>query len=129
MGAIVFHQNKVLLVKRGTPPNAGQWAIPGGRVHFGETLQQAAEREILEETGIQIQAGKPVFAFDVLQQDMNANCQLHYVVIDLAADYLSGEPVAGDDADEASWVSAAEFDQLDINPLTRQLLRDQYQFA
>ena len=129
VGAIVFQQNRVLLVKRNKAPNAGQWAIPGGRVELGETLQQAAEREILEETGITIKAGKPVYTFDVIQRDAHNNCQLHYVVIDLEADYLDGEPVAGDDAAEARWVSANELSSLPVNPITLQLLKDQYRFG
>lgn len=129
VGAIVFHQNRVLLVKRGQAPNAGQWAIPGGRIRLGETLQQAAEREILEETGVHIKAGEPVFAFDVIQQNEQADCQLHYVVVDLAAEYISGEPVAGDDAAEARWISAAELGSLQVNQITLQLLKSRYQFG
>lgn len=129
VGAIVFHQNQVLLIKRGQAPNAGQWAIPGGRIQMGETLQQAAEREILEETGIHIKAGDPVFAFDLLQHNDDGQCQLHYVVVDLAADYLSGEPVAGDDATEARWVSACELGELSVNETTLELLKTRYEFG
>ena len=129
VGAIVFHNRRVLLIKRNQAPNAGQWAIPGGRINYGESLQQAAEREILEETGIIIRAGEPVFAFDVIQQDANQQCQLHYVVIDLAADYISGEPLAGDDAAEARWLSPEELADLPVNQLTLDLLKRQYQFG
>lgn len=129
VGAIVFHQDRVLLIKRGRPPHAGQWAIPGGRIKLGESLQQAAEREILEETGIQIKAGKPVFAFDLLQHNNDGQCQLHYVIVDLAAEYLHGEPVAGDDAADARWVSAGELAELPVNETTLQLLTDHYQFT
>lgn len=129
IGAIVFHKNRVLLVKRNNPPHAGQWAIPGGRINFGETLQQAAEREILEETGIRIKAGEPVFAFDDIRHDDHNRCRLHYVVVDLAAEYLGGEPVAGDDAAEAMWVSADELGSLPVNPTTLQLLKNHYSFG
>jgi len=129
VGAVVFHQNRVLLIKRGQPPNAGQWAIPGGRIKMGETLQQAAEREILEETGINIKAGEPVFAFDLIQRDDESQCRLHYVVVDLAAEYLGGEPVAADDAAEARWVGASELAGLPVNETTRQLLLTHYQFG
>lgn len=129
VGAIVFHNNAVLLVKRGQPPNAGQWAIPGGRLKTGETLQQAAEREILEETGIHIKAGQPVFAFDLIEKDQDNNCSLHYVIIDLAADYLQGEPIAGDDASEARWIKADELANLTVNNTTLELLKNKYDFG
>ena len=129
VGAIVFHQNRVLLVKRGQPPNKNQWAIPGGRIQLGETLQQAAEREILEETSIHIKAGKPVFTFDLIQHDNQERCQWHYVVVDLDAEYLSGDPVAGDDAIEARWVKAGELTELPVNDMTIKLLKTHYAFG
>jgi len=129
VGAIVFHQNRVLLVKRSQAPNAGQWAIPGGRIKLGESLQQAAEREILEETGIVIIAGEPVYAFDLVKRDEAGQCRYHYVVVDLAAEYLKGEPVAGDDAAEARWVGADELTTLPVNQTTLQLLQTHYQFG
>ena len=63
VGAIVINDGRVLLVKRSQPPSKGLWAIPGGRVELGETLKQAAEREIIEETGLTIRAGDPVYTF------------------------------------------------------------------
>jgi len=96
---------------------------------MGETLQQAAEREILEETGINIKAGEPVFAFDLIQRDNDGQCQLHYVVVDLATEYLSGDPVAGDDAAEARWVGVGELAELPVNETTLQLLTSHYQFG
>ena len=69
VGAIVFKDQQVLLVKRGKPPAKGMWAIPGGSVELGETLKQAAEREVLEETGIRIKAGEPVHSFEVIEHD------------------------------------------------------------
>ncbi|MEJ2508717.1 MAG: NUDIX hydrolase [Gammaproteobacteria bacterium] len=128
VGAVVFRDERVLLVLRGQAPNAGQWAIPGGRVRWGETLQAGAEREILEETGVRIRAGEPVFAFEVIEDEDGA-CATHYVVVDLAAQYLEGEPRAGDDAAEARWVSAAELAALPVNETTRRLLRSRYDFG
>jgi 8-oxo-dGTP diphosphatase len=128
IGAVVFKDGKVLLVKRGTPPSEGLWAIPGGRLELGETLQQAAEREILEETGVVIRALDPVFTFDVIEKTKAGEILFHYVIVDLAADYISGEPEAGDDAHEARWVSADELSRLDVSGKTIELLRDIFQF-
>lgn len=122
VGAVVMHAQRVLLVRRARAPGAGQWAIPGGKIHAGETLQQAAERELLEETGVRVRAGEPVYSFDVIEHEADGTLALHYVVVDLLAEYVSGTPAAGDDALEARWVGRAELDTLHVNPHTRDLL-------
>lgn len=122
VGAIVRRGTAVLLVQRASEPNAGQWAIPGGKVQPGETLQQAAEREIKEETGVVIRAGEPVFCFDVIERDEQGELRYHYVILDLLAEYLSGEPQADDDALDAAWVTPQVLARLNVNATTRQLL-------
>jgi ADP-ribose pyrophosphatase len=129
VGAVVFRDNRVLLVRRGSPPAQGTWAIPGGSVHLGESLGQAAERETREETGVIIRAGAPVYAFDVVERDARGAVRFHYVIVDLAAEYVSGALRAGDDALDARWVSAAELDSLPVTPATRRLLRRQFGFS
>ncbi|MGD8484470.1 MAG: NUDIX hydrolase [Thioalkalispiraceae bacterium] len=128
IGAVVFHDNAVLLVKRKNPPCANEWAIPGGRILPGETLQQAAEREILEETGVKIKAGQPVYSFDLIDKDKQGNLLFHYVIIDLEAGYLEGEPQADDDALEAAWVDRQQATTMNINHTTKELLRSLYDF-
>lgn len=129
VGAIVFKDNNVLLVRRGKPPAEDLWAIPGGRVEIGETLQEAAEREILEETGIAIRARIPVYTFDVIDRDTRGRIRYHYVIVDMTADYIRGEPRAGDDASAARWVSSDELATLKVSSKTRQLLRAQFNFG
>ncbi len=128
VGAVVFKDDKVLLVRRGRPPAMGQWAIPGGNIKLGETLQQAAEREILEETGIEIRAGDPIYSFDAIFRDEDGAVQFHYVIIDLAADYIDGSPRPGDDADEVRWVDAQALDTLPVSPPTLKLLKKRLHF-
>ncbi|MEE8398164.1 MAG: NUDIX hydrolase [Desulfobacterales bacterium] len=129
VGAVVFHKGKVLLILRGKPPAEGQWAIPGGSVELGETLQVAAEREIREEAGITIRAGEPVYTFDLVQRDEAGDIRFHYVIIDLSAEYISGGLTAGDDAIDARWVSPEQLDDLQINPRTRHVLREYFSFG
>ena len=129
VGAVIFNNNCVLLIRRGQAPSKDLWAIPGGSVEIGETLQEAAEREILEETGVKILAGKPVYTFDVIDRDEDGKIRFHYVIIDLAADYVSGVPVAGDDAAEARWVSADEIHALEVSPPTLKLLKTRFDFG
>ena len=129
VGAIVFKNDRVLLVRRGQPPSQDLWAIPGGRVEIGETLQEAAEREILEETGITIHAREPVYTFDYIEQDGSASPRFHYVIIDLTADYVGGEIMAGDDAAEARWIAADELAGLKVSSKTLKLSKKQFEFG
>ena len=124
VGAVVVRDGRVLLVKRANPPGKGQWAIPGGLVEKGETLQEAAEREIREETGLVIRAGKPFYTFDIIQRGENGRIEFHYVIVDMAADYVGGAPKAGDDALDARWVSAGDLGSLQVTPTTLDLLKD-----
>ena len=107
----------------------GQWAIPGGRVILGESLQEAVEREIYEETGIRISVGEPAFIFDVIDRDEDGRIRFHYVIVDFDGVYLSGALRPGDDALEARWVPSHEMEELDVSPSTRKLLARQYAFG
>jgi len=124
VGAVVIKADAVLLVKRGKAPSDGKWAIPGGSVELGETLQQAAEREIFEETGIRIRAAEPVYTFDFIERNRHGRIRFHYVIIDLAAEYLSGKIKPGDDAEQAAWIPFAELKDLDMNATTRAFLNE-----
>ena len=123
VGAIVIKDDKVLLVKRGIPPSKGLWAIPGGHIELGETLQETAEREILEETGIVIKARKPVYTFDLIERDDLGKIRFHYIVVDLMAEYISGEPLGADDALEARWLTWKDIKQLPVAQNTINLLK------
>ncbi len=129
VGAVVIHERRVLLVKRRNAPSLGEWAIPGGSVELGETLQQAAEREILEETGVTIRAGEPVFCFDAIVRESSGRVRFHYVITDVLADYVAGEPVANDDALDARWVTAEELDEMTVSKITLELLRNRLSFG
>jgi ADP-ribose pyrophosphatase len=129
VGAIVFNRNSVLLVLRGKPPAQHLWSIPGGSVKLGETLQQAAEREIHEETGLHIHAREPIYTFDVVDRDDNGNVRFHYVIVDLLADCVGGTLRPGDDALDVRWVSAEEIKNLALSEATRKLLDRCFKFA
>jgi 8-oxo-dGTP diphosphatase len=129
VGAIVFKDERVLLVRRGQPPAQDLWAIPGGRIEIGESMQQAVEREIFEETGITICALDPVYTFDFIDRDELGRTRFHYVIVDFTADYVGGQIKAGDDAAAARWVSSDELASLKVSSKTRQLLKTQFDFG
>jgi ADP-ribose pyrophosphatase len=118
VGAIVIHEGKILLVKRGVSPGKGLWAIPGGTLHLGETLQNCAAREILEETGVTIAVGECLYVFDLIEQDKAGNVEFHFVVVDFAALYVAGDPQGADDADEARWFSPEEMAAVPVSQNT-----------
>ncbi len=129
VGAIVFKGERILLVQRGKPPAEGYWAIPGGSVEIGESLQQAAQREILEETGVSIHAREPVFTFDIIEKDADGSVRFHYVVVDVMADYMEGTLRPAGDAADARWVSSGELSRMKVSPATLDLLKERFHFG
>lgn len=126
VGAVVLHQDKVLLVLRGQAPSKDMWAIPGGRVELGETIKSAAEREVLEETGLQVIAGEVTYTFDVIDRDPEGRIRYHYVILDLLAEPIDPtQPLAAaDDARDVRWFTLDEINELTlpISVPTRKLL-------
>lgn len=107
VGVIVFKGTDVLLVRRGKPPRVGEWSIPGGAQELGETVAEAAIREIREETGIDIVVHGLVEVVDLIRPSDDPNrdgIRHHYTLIDLVAAWSDGVPVAGDDVTEACWM-------------------------
>lgn len=110
IGIVVIKDDVVLLVRRGKPPNVGAWTLPGGAQEVGETIEEAARRELLEETGLQVGELHFVATVDNIRRDESGKIRFHYTIIDFAARWQSGEPVAASDVTEAVW---APLDALD----------------
>lgn len=114
VGVIVWRGNKVLLIKRGKEPKKGQWSIPGGAQERGETLHEAARREVREETGLDVEIAGLVDVVDGLMRDAGGTLTHHYTLIDFVARSSTGDPVAGDDALEAAWFGIDELSGLQL---------------
>lgn len=100
VGVVCLRGDEVLLIRRGKPPKKGEWSLPGGRIEPGERAGDAALRELAEETGV---AARITGLIDVVD-GFFAEAGLHYVLIDYAAEWVSGDPMAADDALEARFV-------------------------
>jgi len=109
--AAVFHDQKILLVRRANPPDAGCWGFPGGKIEFGETIKEAAVRELLEETGVRAEAHRVFTSVDVFDRDDEGGLRRHFVLIAVLCKWQSGVPVAGDDALEARWFTLEELNE------------------
>ena len=101
IGIVLLKAASVLLVRRARAPAAGSWSLPGGAQELGETAEQAARRELREETGVE--AGPLLLAahVDSIHRDATGRVQYHYTILDFAAEWSWGEPRAGDDVSEA----------------------------
>jgi ADP-ribose pyrophosphatase YjhB (NUDIX family) len=103
--AVVWRDGKVLLARRKNAPQAGCWGFPGGGVEPGETLEKAAQREVMEETGVRahaVHALPPVEQIVTPEQDQGEGPS-HWILIPVACAYDTGEPQADDDVVEAGW--------------------------
>ncbi len=101
--AVVLHESQVLLVQRSKEPDRGLWGFPGGHVEWGETVMQAAQRELLEETSITAEPTGYLDNLDLLRRDESGHVLSHYLLVGVACSFRSGAPLAGDDALDARW--------------------------
>ena len=120
IGVVVLKDSSVLLIRRGKPPNIGSWTLPGGAQELGETMEEAARRELAEETGITVGALHLAAAVDSIRRDDSGHVQFHYTIIDYAGPWQAGEPAALSEVSEALWVP---FDRLADYPLTSEVHR------
>ncbi len=115
VGVVCLRGDEVLLVRRGNPPRAGEWSIPGGRIEPGETTISAALRELQEETSISAEIIGLVDVVDAIFENKAGDLVTrHYVLIDYVARWVSGQPVAGDDANEAKFFGSDEIQSLGL---------------
>lgn len=125
VGVVVLNeQGEVLLIKRGKPPRAGEWSLPGGLLDLGERLVDAAQREVKEECGIEIAIGGFVATFEPILYDSAGEIEYHYVLIDYWATYQSGDLAAQDDAIAVAWRNIDLLDPFQLRRETLQVIRD-----
>lgn len=131
VGVVCFRGDEVLLIRRGAPPFAGDWSLPGGRIEWGERAADAALRELREETGCDAEIVGLIDVIDGLIGERTPEIEWHYVLIDYAARWTGGAPRGGDDATEAKLFAVEELAALGLWSETlrvieagRTLLRD-----
>jgi 8-oxo-dGTP diphosphatase len=101
VGGVILVDTKVVLIRRRYEPLKGQWSLPGGGVEVGETLEEAVAREMVEETGLEVEVGPVIEVFDRINRDDHQRVRYHYVLVDYLCWPVAGELRAGSDVDDA----------------------------
>ena len=116
IGVVVLRRGTVLLVRRGQPPNAGSWSLPGGAQELGETAEAAARRELAEETGLAVGTLRLAAHVDSIHADADGRVRYHYTILDFAGLWQGGEARAGSDVTEVAWAGIADLERFALWP-------------
>ena len=122
VGTVVMDSDMVLMIKRGKPPRQGSWSLPGGAQELGETIREAARREVREETGLQIEIFGLIDVVDSVRSDADDKIEYHYTLIDLAGYSVGGTLMAGGDAQDCRWFTRTEINAMDIWSETKRII-------
>lgn len=110
VGALIFREGRVLLVRRGHAPSLGEWSIPGGALEVGETLADGVKREVREETGLAVEPLAVVEVVDRIARDEAGRVQFHYVLVDYLCRVTGGSEAWADDAVGLRWTAMDELE-------------------
>ena len=129
VGGVVIERARALLIKRGSEPLLGQWSIPGGTLELGESLEQGVKRELLEETGLEVEVLEMIETFDRIFLDPAAKVEdrsrpkYHYVIVDYLCERLGGEARAGSDVTEIAYATESELEKFHLTPTATRVLQ------
>lgn len=121
--AVLARGGRLLLVQRAREPDRGKWGFPGGLVEVGETVAEAALRELAEETGVHAEAGEVAEVIDAITRDADGRVRYHYVLSVVPCRWLEGEGQAGDDAGAVGWFGPDEIDLMECSRNVGRLAR------
>ncbi len=113
---------EVLLIRRGRPPRAGQWSLPGGLQELGETVFDAAAREVREETGMAVRPTELIDVVDLIARDQAGRARYHSTLVDVTAEWEAGEPVPNDDVAHCEWLRPEDLPAENIWEETRRII-------
>ncbi|BDC18968.1 NUDIX hydrolase [Acidianus sp. HS-5] len=121
VGGVILSDKKVLLVQRSKPPNKGAWAIPGGKVEYGETLKEALRREMKEELDVDVNPEDLIGVIEIIKEGF------HYVILDFLCEIKHGKIKAGSDALDAKFFSLEEMSKIAVSPTTIEMMKKYFE--
>jgi ADP-ribose pyrophosphatase len=123
VGVLIQDDDRYLLIKRAAEPDAGLWSVPGGMVELGEGAAEAAKREALEETGLEVEIVEVIGVVDKIIEGDGNRIKFHFVIVDYLANPVRGSLEASSDALDARWVKPSDFLDYEMSPTLVVLLK------
>jgi 8-oxo-dGTP diphosphatase len=129
VAGVVIDQRRVLLVRRGQAPLKGRWSICGGCLELGETIAEGVERELREETGLEVRCVGLLGAVERVEKDAEGRVQFHYVVLDYLCERRGGEAAPGSDSSEVAWVAESELGSYELDDAARGMIEKAFRMV
>ena len=123
VGGVVIDDGRALLIRRGSEPLKGQWSIPGGTLETGETLLEGVEREMAEETGLQVRVLELIEVFERIMPDAEGRTRYHFVIADYLCENTGGTAQAASDVTHIAWAREDELESYKLTPTATRILK------
>ena len=129
VGGVVIAKDRVLLIRRGSAPLKGEWSIPGGMLEIGETIVQGVQREMLEETAIEVKVLDLIEVFERISVEEDGRAKYHFVILDYLCELLRGEPHAASDVTDVSWATEAELAKYSLTATATRVIQKAFKLS
>jgi 8-oxo-dGTP diphosphatase len=129
VGGVVIANDRALLIRRGSAPLKGEWSIPGGMLEIGETLVQGVQRELLEETAIEVKILDLIEVFERISPDKDGRPQYHFVILDYLCEVIRGEARAGSDVTDVAWAEESDLTKYSLTPIATRVIQKAFKLS
>lgn len=129
VGGVVIHNARALLIRRGRAPLEGEWSIPGGMLEIGETLLEGVQRELLEETAIEVKVLDLIEVFERVTRDEAGQLKYHFVILDYLCEAVRGDAQAGSDVTDVAWARESELSGYSLTPTATRVIQKAFEMA
>lgn len=129
VGGVVIENDRALLIRRGSAPLKEEWSIPGGMLETGETIVQGVQRELLEETAIEVEVLDLIEVFERISTDDAGRPQYHFVILDYLCEFIGGTARAGSDVTDTAWVLESELENYSLTPTATRVIQKAFRLA